>query len=109
MKTFNKELKIETYVQISDPDKIMKKFFESDWQEYFYKLEDLDDFVNNLVHELHIHPEHKYEGEFKYFKQPEGFGTFDKPNAFDEKYVHKSDELGEIVVVFGDTTVDNEW
>ena len=109
MKTFNKEVKIETYVSLSDPDKIKKEFLESDWESYFWKVGGVDGFVNSLIYTLHINPILQDKGSRDEYKHPEGFPRFEKPNVFDEKYVHKSEELGEIVVVFGEINVDEEW
>jgi len=109
MKTFNKEVKTEVYVSISDEDKIKKGYLESGWEDCFWKLGSVDGFVESLIHMLHIHPVLQEKDSYNEYKHPEGFPRFEKPNVFDEKYIHESDELGKIVVVFGETTVDDEW
>lgn len=109
MRNFSKEVKIETYVSISNPEKVKKEYLESDWEDCFWKLGSLNGFVDSLVHMLHTHPVLQEKDSYKEFKHPEGFPRFDKPNLFNEKYIHKSEELGEIVVVFGEINVDDEW
>lgn len=109
MERFSKEIKTDVYVTVSDPDKIKKEYLESGWEDCFWDLGSVDGFVESLIHLLYINPVLKEKDSYNEYKHPEGFPRFEKPNVFDEKYVHKSEELGEIVVVFGEISVDDEW
>lgn len=100
MKRFSKEIKTDVYVTVSDPDKIKKEYLESG---------SVDGFVESLIHMLYINPVLQEKDSYNEYKHPEGFPRFEKPTIFNEQYVHKSEELGEIVVVFGEISVDDEW
>ncbi|HAS6055306.1 TPA: hypothetical protein I7122_21475 [Vibrio vulnificus] len=74
MTTFRTTFEFQIDVNFVDREKAEQFFLESDWKEYFFDFNDLDDAAEHLARNFHM-SDARYE-EGKEWKHIEGFGSY---------------------------------
>lgn len=76
MKVFDADFEMQIKVEIENPDAITAYFIKGDWKEYFWDIDDLEEFVSSFAHAFQATPEYLRDGLF--LKDIEGFGVYSR-------------------------------